>query len=119
MEALGLAEQNGGWRLRMDQFQLFFRDRPAGPVRGSWEEAARDAVAAGLAPRGSECPHRAISWTGAGQASITRMPVQARGARHTSIHDACVRLGRRAQTLGKPERSDRRSFLHSRARAKA
>jgi len=27
----------------MDQFQLFFRDRPAGPVRGSWEEAARDA----------------------------------------------------------------------------
>ena len=56
----------------MDQFQLFFRDRPAGPVRGSWEEAARDAVAAGLATWVSECPHKAISWTGAGQASIAR-----------------------------------------------
>ena len=86
----------------MDQFQLFFRDRPAGPVRGSWEEAARDAVAAGLASWASECPHKAISWTGAGQASIARMPTQSQGARHTSIHDACVRLGRRARTLGKP-----------------
>jgi len=86
----------------MDQFQLFFRDRPAGPVRGSWEEAARDAVDAGLATWVSECPHRAISWTGAGQASIARMPIQLRGARHTPIHDACVRLGRRARTLGKP-----------------
>ena len=85
----------------MDQFQLFFRDRPAGPVRGSWEEAARDAVAAGLATWVSECPHRAISWTGAGQASIARMPPQFREARHGSIHDACVRLGRRAQNLGK------------------
>ena len=86
----------------MDQFQLFFRDRPAGPVRGSWEEAARDAVAAGLATWASECPHNAISWTGAGQASIARMPTQFQGARHASIHDACVRLGRRAQNLGKP-----------------
>ena len=86
----------------MDQFQLFFRDRPAGPVRGSWEEAARDAVAAGLATWVQECPHKAISWTGAGQALIARMPPQFRGARQTSIHDACIRLGRRAQNLGKP-----------------
>ena len=86
----------------MDQFQLFFRDHPVGPVRGSWEEAARDAVAAGLATWVQECPHKAISWTGAGQASIARMPTQFQGARHTPIHDACVRLGRRARTLCKP-----------------
>jgi hypothetical protein len=86
----------------MDQFQLFFRDRPAGPVRGSWEEAARDAVAAGLATWVHECPLKAISWAGAGQASIARMPTRFRGARHNSIRDACVRFGRRARTLGKP-----------------
>src|SRR3954462_2507141 len=50
------------WRFRMDQFQFFFRDHPAGPVRGTWQEAAQDAVAAGLADWVHENPHRAINW---------------------------------------------------------
>ena len=57
----------------MDQFQFFFRDHPAGPVRGTWQEAAQDAVAAGLADWVHENPHRAINWVIAGQGSIARM----------------------------------------------
>ena len=81
----------------MDQFQLFFRDRPAGPVRGSWEEAARDAVVAGLATWVSECPHRAISWTGAGQASIARVITQPRSADIHRYYTACAYPERRGQ----------------------
>jgi hypothetical protein len=85
----------------MDRFQLFYRDLPAGPVRGSWEEAAQDAVAAGLADWVPEYPHKALSWAGAGQASIARMTASMREARCRSTRDACARAGRRVPRPGR------------------
>jgi hypothetical protein len=64
----------------MDQFQLVVHDFPAGPVRGSWEEAAQDAVAAGLADWVREIPHAALNWTGAGRALIARIAGRPREA---------------------------------------
>jgi hypothetical protein len=85
----------------MDQFQFFFRDHPAGPVRGTWQEAAQDAVAAGLADWVHENPHRAINWAIAGQASIARITAQPRIARCTSTHDLSDGTERRASRSGK------------------
>jgi hypothetical protein len=85
----------------MDQFQLFVRDLPAGPVRGSWDEAARDAVAAGLAKWAHECPHRAISWAGAGQASIARILAQPRRAGTHLHYTACARAERQGKISGR------------------
>ena len=62
----------------MDRFQLLVRDFPAGPVRGSWEEAAQDAVAAGLADWVQGIPHTALNWAGTGRALIARMPTSPR-----------------------------------------
>ena len=81
----------------MDQFRLQFRDHPAGPVRQSWEEAAQDAVAAGLAHWVHEIPRAAISWTGPGPASIVRLSTQLRGTRDASRRNACDCLGQLAE----------------------
>jgi hypothetical protein len=85
----------------MDQFQFFFRDHPAGPVRGTWHEAAQDAVAAGLADWVHETPHRAINWAVAGQASIARITAQPRIARCAATHDQSGGTGRRTSRSGK------------------
>lgn len=84
----------------MDRFQLFYRDLPAGPVRGSWEEAAQDAVAAGLAHWVPEYP-KALSWTGAGKAAIARMTTPPREAKYGAIHDCCARAGQRVARSGR------------------
>ena len=50
----------------MDQFQFVLDDLPAGPVRESWEQAATDAVSAGVAAWVRDLPiaHRsAINWS--------------------------------------------------------
>ena len=85
----------------MDQFRLFFREHPKGPVRGSWEEAAQDAVAAGLAEWVPENRHRAINWAVAGQALIARITPQPQTARCRSTHDAYGRPERRTSRSGK------------------
>src|SRR5690242_13957092 len=85
----------------MDQFQLFFRDHPAGPARGSWQEAAQDAVAAGLADWVPENPRRAINWAVAGQALIARITAHPRTASCRSTHDACGRPDQRILRSGK------------------
>jgi hypothetical protein len=56
----------------MDQFQLVLGDSEAGPVRESWDEAAQDAVSAGLAVWvwGHFPNSRAIEWTTAGRVAI-------------------------------------------------
>ena len=64
----------------MDQFQLLVQDFPAGPVRGSWEEAAQDAVAAGLADWAREIPRTALNWAGTGHALIARITNPPQGA---------------------------------------
>ena len=60
----------------MDPFQFVPRDREAGPIRQSWEEAAQDAVAAGLASWvWQQFPNsRAIQWAVAGLAAIKNVP---------------------------------------------
>lgn len=60
----------------MDQFQLVLGDNEAGPVRASWDEAAQDAVSAGLAVWvwGHAPNSRAIEWTTAqGRVAIRRI----------------------------------------------
>lgn len=57
----------------MDQFQLFFHNHPAGPVRESWQDAAQDAVVAVLARWVHETPQQAIKWTAGSEALIARM----------------------------------------------
>jgi len=59
----------------MDEYQLLLDGAAFGPVRGSWDEAAGDAVLAGLAkwvdhdlPNG-----RAITWSQAGRACIANL----------------------------------------------
>ena len=81
----------------MDQFQLFFRDRPAGPVRGSWEEAAQDAVVAGLAHWVGSSPRTAINWAGTSQASIARVITQPKSADIHRYYTACAYPERRGQ----------------------
>jgi hypothetical protein len=51
-------------RFVMDRFQLVLGDREAGPIRESWEEAAQDAVSAGVAAWvWDQFPNsRAIQW---------------------------------------------------------
>src|SRR5215212_5694030 len=85
----------------MDQFQLFVRNLPAGPVRGSWEEAAQDAVAAGLAHWVDGSPHTAINWADIGQASIARIITQPRRADTHLHYTACARSERRGQVSGR------------------
>ena len=81
----------------MHQFQLLFRNLPPGPVRGSWEEAAQDAVTAGLAHWVDGGPYTAINWTDIGQASIARIIIQPKRA-GTDLHfAACARSERRGQ----------------------
>jgi hypothetical protein len=65
--------------LVMDQFQLVLGDGDAGPVRESWEEAAQDAVSAGLAAWvWDHFPNsRAIEWTAAGRAAIKALSPRA------------------------------------------
>jgi hypothetical protein len=56
----------------MDEFQLLLDGVAVGPIRRSWEEAAEDAVLAGLAEWvDHDFPNsRAITWSRAGRASI-------------------------------------------------
>lgn len=56
----------------MDRFQLVLGDSEAGPIRESWDEAAQDAVSAGLAAWvWDHFPNiKAIEWTAAGRAAI-------------------------------------------------
>ena len=56
----------------MEHFQLVLGDSEAGPVRESWEQAAQDAVSAGLAEWvWEQFPNsRAIRWTGVARATI-------------------------------------------------
>jgi hypothetical protein len=85
----------------MHQFQLLFRNFPAGPVRGSWEEAAQDAVAANLAHWVDGNSYTAINWTDIGQASIARIITQPRRAGIHRRHTTYSRPGRRGQSSGK------------------
>jgi hypothetical protein len=101
----------------MHQFQLLFRNLPPAPVRGSWEEAAQDAVAAGLAQWVDGSPHRAINWTDIGQASIARIMTQPKRA-GTDLHfAACAHSERQGQVssrrtvIGSPSLS---TFAHMR-----
>jgi hypothetical protein len=56
----------------MSRFQLVLSDRHRGPIRESWDEAAQDAVSAGVALWvWDHFPNsRAIEWTGATRGSI-------------------------------------------------
>jgi len=56
----------------MGRFQLVPRDSEAGPIRESWEQAAQDAVSAGLAAWvWKRFPNsRAIQWIAPGRAII-------------------------------------------------
>jgi hypothetical protein len=55
-----------------DEFQLLFDDLPAAPARGTWDEAAQDAVSAGHAEWAADGIFpKAISWSGM-QAVIRR-----------------------------------------------
>ena len=85
----------------MHQFQLLFRNLPAGPVRESWEEAAQDAVAADLAHWVDGSPYTAINWTDIGQASIARIITQPKRAGTHQPHTTCARPERRGQLSGK------------------
>jgi hypothetical protein len=85
----------------MDQFQLLFRNLPASPVRGSWEEAAQDAVAAGLAHWVDGSPHTAINWADTRQASIARIITQPRRASTHVHYTACARAERQGQMSGR------------------
>src|SRR3954464_14658067 len=85
----------------MHQFQLLFRNLPPGPVRGSWEEAAQDAVAAGLAHWVDGSPHTALNWNNIGQASIARIIVQPKRAGTDLHYTACTRSERRGQRSGR------------------
>jgi hypothetical protein len=55
----------------MDQFQAWAGNEPAGPTRETWDEAAQDAVSAGLAAWVTDYRATAINWSGA-PASISR-----------------------------------------------
>ena len=59
----------------MDEYQLVLDGAAFGPVRGSWDEAAGDAVLAGLARWvDHDLPNsRAITWSQAGRASIAHI----------------------------------------------
>ncbi len=81
----------------MDQFRLFFRNVPAGPVRASWEEAAQDAVAAGLATWVREGSWPGLTWSGTGAAAIVRITTPSQGARTPHCHAVRVRPSRRAR----------------------
>src|ERR1043165_5633828 len=91
----------------MHQFQLLFRNLPLGPVRESWEEAAQDAVAAGLAQWVDGSPHTAINWADIGQASIARIITQPKKAGTHLHYTACARSERRGQV------SERRTVIGS------
>src|SRR3954466_5497274 len=47
----------------MDQFQAWVGNEPAGPARETWNEAAQDAVSAGLAAWVTDCIATAIDWS--------------------------------------------------------
>ena len=47
----------------MDQYQAWRGIDPAGPARETWNEAAQDAVSAGLAAWVTDCIAMAISWS--------------------------------------------------------
>jgi hypothetical protein len=47
----------------MDQFQAWADNEPAGPGRETWDEAAQDAVSAGLATWVPDCIATAIDWS--------------------------------------------------------
>jgi hypothetical protein len=55
----------------MDQFQAWAGNEPAGPARETWDEAAQDAVSAGLAAWVTDYIAMAINWSTA-PASISR-----------------------------------------------
>jgi hypothetical protein len=58
-------------RAMQDRFQFQIDGRPAGPVRQSWEDAARDAVSAGFAARAPDYRlNSAITWSGSGGAIV-------------------------------------------------
>jgi hypothetical protein len=71
----------------MDQFQFVLDDAPAGPVRESWEQAATDAVSAGVAAWAHKLPFErrsAITWSIL-RAAITRIKTE-RDCDSESIH---------------------------------
>ena len=45
----------------MDQYQAWVGNEPAGPARETWDEAAQDAVSAGLAVWVTDCIATAIN----------------------------------------------------------
>ena len=45
----------------MDQYQAWVGNEPAGPARKTWDEAAQDAVSAGLAVWVTDCIATAIN----------------------------------------------------------
>ena len=47
----------------VDQFQAWVGNEPAGPARDSWDEAAQDAVLAGVAAWVPDCISTAINWS--------------------------------------------------------
>jgi hypothetical protein len=47
----------------MDQYQAWVGNEPAGPARETWDEAAQDAVSAGLAVWVTDCIATAINWS--------------------------------------------------------
>jgi len=49
----------------MDQFQAWVGNEPAGPKRKTWDEAAQDAVSAGLAAWVTDFIATGISWSAA------------------------------------------------------
>ena len=55
----------------MDQFQAWAGNEPVGPARKTWDEAAQDAVSAGLAAWVTDCIVTAINWS-TSLASISR-----------------------------------------------
>ena len=59
----------------MDDYQLLLDGVPVGPIRESWEEAAEDAVQAGLAEWVEhDFPNsRAITWSQAGRGRIANL----------------------------------------------
>jgi hypothetical protein len=60
-----------GARVMQDRFQFQIDDRPAGPVRQSWEEAAQDAIFAGFAAQAPDYRlNSAIIWSDGGGAIV-------------------------------------------------
>src|SRR3954449_244827 len=47
----------------MDQYRAWVGADPAGPARETWDEAAQDAVSAGLAAWVTDCVSTAINWS--------------------------------------------------------